>query len=92
MNVARLNLSHDTTKEHVAIVRRIREVARELKTPIGILFDIPGPKIRVGRISPEPLRLKEGNQVILTGRRAEGNRRIIPISHPKVLRVLKKAT
>ncbi len=88
MNVARLNLSHDTTREHAAKVRRIRKVARELEKPIGIMFDIPGPKIRVGKISPEPIRLIEGDQVILTGRQTVGNQRIIPITHPKILRVL----
>jgi pyruvate kinase len=88
MNVARLNLSHDTTEEHAARVRRIRNVAKQLETPIGILFDIPGPKIRVGKISPEPIGLIEGDEVSLTGDRNVGNRRIIPLSHPEILRVL----
>ncbi len=90
MNVARLNLSHDTTKDHVANVRRIRQVARERRAPIGILFDLPGPKIRIGKLSPEPITLKEGRLVTLTGQRTAGNQRIIPISHPRVLRDLDK--
>ena len=90
MNVARLNLSHDTAKDHIANVRRIRQVAKTLGIPIGILFDIPGPKIRVGRLSPEPTALKEQGRVTLTGRQTTGNSRVIPISHPKVLRYLRK--
>ncbi len=90
MNVARLNLSHDTLNDHVANVHRIRRVARELGIPIGILFDLPGPKIRVGKLSPEPITLKEGGLVTLTGQRASGNPRIIPISHPNILRDLNK--
>lgn len=90
MNVARLNLSHDTTNEHAAYVRRIRGVAKDLQTPIGILFDLPGPKIRVGKLSPDPLKLQDRALVTLTGRHTVGSRGTIPISHPSVLRVLKK--
>jgi pyruvate kinase len=90
MNVARLNLSHETTKEHAAYVRMIRHVARKLKIPIGVLFDIPGPKIRVGKLFPDPIILKEGDRVILTGRRALGDQRTIPISHSRVLRLLER--
>jgi pyruvate kinase len=88
MNVARLNLSHATTQAHAAIARRIRAVAEDLDTPIGLLFDIPGPKIRVGKLASEPIDLEQGSKVTLTGRRTVGNRRIIPISHPKALRIL----
>lgn len=90
MNVARLNLSHGTTSEHITRVRRIRSVARELNSPVGVMFDLPGPKIRVGHLSPEPVSLKEGSQVILTGRRITGNQNVIPVSHPTAVRALKK--
>jgi pyruvate kinase len=90
MNVARLNLSHGTTSEHVARIRMIRSVAKELKTPIGILLDLPGPKIRVGKIFPEPIELREESQLILTARRIVGNERMVTISHPSVLASLNK--
>ena len=90
MNVARLNLSHGTTREHAARIRWIHSVARDLKSPVGVLFDLPGPKIRVGRLNPDPVTLKQGNLVILTGRRKMGSQEILPISHPTVLRTLRK--
>jgi pyruvate kinase len=90
MNVARLNLSHGTLAEHSARMRLIRVVARELKIPIGILLDLPGPKIRVGRVFPEPVELREGAQLILTARRIVGDHRIVSVSHPSVLRELRK--
>jgi pyruvate kinase len=90
MNVARLNLSHDTTERHLAVVHRIREVASDLKRPIGILFDLPGPKIRVGELAGAPVSLKQGGRVTLTGHRTVGDQEIIPISHPRVLHELKK--
>ncbi len=90
MNVARLNLSHGTLVEHAARIKMIRAVSREMRTPIGILLDLPGPKIRVGRIYPEPVELREGTQLTLTARRVAGNQRIVSVSHPSVLRELRK--
>lgn len=90
MNVARLNLSHGTVAEHAARIRMIRATAKELKTPIGILLDLPGPKIRVGKIFPEPIELREESQLILTARHIVGNQRIVSISHPSVLASLSK--
>jgi pyruvate kinase len=90
MNVARLNFSHGMLEEHAAQIRLIRKVAREKRAAIGILADLPGPKIRVGRIFPEPVELKSGAQLILTARRLTGNQRIVSLSHPSILKQLKK--
>lgn len=90
MNVARLNLSHEEPVEHLRRIRLIRKVARELRTPIGILLDLPGPKIRVGKITPEPVKLREGSQLVLTSERRMGDERRIPVSHPSILPVLRK--
>jgi len=90
MNVARLNMSHGTVDEHAARIRMIRSVAKEMNTPIGILLDLPGPKIRVGKIFPEPVELREESQLILTARRVIGNQRMVSISHPSVLTSLSK--
>lgn len=90
MNVARLNFSHDTAAEHSIRIKRIRRAAQQLKIPIGILADLPGPKIRVGKMFPEPVRLKVGAQIIITGRRIVGNQKIISVNPAKVLRGLEK--
>jgi pyruvate kinase len=90
MSVARLNFSHGTLDEHATQIRSIRAVAAEKKISIGILADLPGPKIRVGRVSPEPVELSPGSQLILTARRLIGNQRIVSLSHPSILRHLRK--
>jgi pyruvate kinase len=90
MNVARLNFSHGTITEHATQIRLIRKVARKMKVAVGILADLPGPKIRVGRISPEPVQLTTGSQIILTARRLVGNQRIVSLSHPSILSHLRK--
>jgi pyruvate kinase len=90
MNVARLNFSHGTIEEHAAQIRLIRAVARRKKAAVGILADLPGPKIRVGRIAPEPVELKAGSHLVLTARRLVGNQRIVSLSHPSIFRQLRK--
>jgi pyruvate kinase len=75
-------------KEHLTRIQSIRSVSRELNTPIGILVDLPGPKIRVGRVSPEPLTLSKGSDLTLTARRIVGNQNALTINHPSVLQQL----
>ena len=48
MNVARLNFSHGTNKDHAKMIIYIREVADETGKTVSILMDLQGPKIRVG--------------------------------------------
>lgn len=64
MNVARLNFSHGTHEQHALRIGRIRAVSERLGKPVGILQDLQGPKIRVGRLEA-PLQLSAGEEVIL---------------------------
>lgn len=64
MNVARLNFSHGTHEQHQMRVNRIRAVSKRLDKPVGILQDLQGPKIRVGRLET-PLQLSAGENVCL---------------------------
>jgi pyruvate kinase len=64
MDVARMNFSHGTHEEHEERIALIRKAADRLNTSIGILQDLQGPKIRVGKL-PEPLLLSEGEIVTL---------------------------
>jgi len=89
MAVARLNFSHGSTVEHAARIRSIRKASRDMETPIGILVDLPGPKIRVGRVFPEPVLLREGSLLTLTGRHLIGNQNVVSISHSSILTWLK---
>jgi pyruvate kinase len=90
MNVARINLAHGEPEEHAARARLVRSISHSLRKPIGILFDLPGPKIRVGKLYPDPISLKEGDIIILSSHRSIGNRRVIKVSHPAVLQKLKR--
>jgi pyruvate kinase len=79
MNVARLNMSHSTQELHAKRIAIIREVAKELGVPIGILADLQGPKIRIGTLK-EKVILEPGNQFILTTRNVPGNSVAVSVS------------
>ena len=64
MNVARLNFSHGTHEQHKLRVAKVREVSKRLNMPVGILQDLQGPKIRVGKLEV-PLQLSVGEEVCL---------------------------
>ena len=81
MNVARLNTSHGTPEEHRQKMRRIKRLREELGTPLGILLDLAGPKIRTGYLEKDEVELKEGQVLILTTEDIKGNEKIISINY-----------
>jgi pyruvate kinase len=64
VNVARLNFSHGTHEQHGARIAALRSISERLNISIGILQDLQGPKIRIGRL-PSPIELFEGQPVNL---------------------------
>jgi pyruvate kinase len=63
MNVARLNFSHGTHEFHQNLIEQIRAASKKLNTPIAILQDLQGPKIRAGKLPTEGLMLEPGSQL-----------------------------
>lgn len=83
MDVARINLSHGTHAEHTQDITAIRKIAAEEGTPVAIMADLQGPKLRIGRIDPEPLILKQGARVVLSSSpNAAGT---VPLPHPELV-------
>lgn len=79
MNVARLNLAHGELSQHRKDIHAIRSIAERLDRPVTILLDLPGPKIRIGRLKNEPLTLKKGASVTLTTRNVLGTASLLPV-------------
>ncbi|MCP3917576.1 MAG: pyruvate kinase [bacterium] len=63
MSVARVNFSHGTTEDHERRIRKVREAARERMTPVGILADLPGPKMRTGDFADGGIECVEGELI-----------------------------
>ncbi len=81
MDVARLNLSHADRTWHATMVERIRQVSAEAGPPVGILWDLSGPKLRVGRMQEGGVRLEPNEEVILTTRPIVGHGNEIPVQY-----------
>jgi len=84
MNVARLNFAHGTLQGHTEDIQRIRAVAARLQRHCMIMADLPGPKIRIGKLLEEPLLLKKGNDVILTVKDLVGTADQIPVEYKRL--------
>ena len=82
MDVARLNFAHGTAEEHAETVRRVRAAAQAAGREVGVLQDIPGPKLRLGPVAGELAQLETGSRVILTPEQIEGDARRLPVAWP----------
>jgi len=58
MNVARLNFSHGDFPAHKKVIDNLRAVSLSAGRRIAIMADLSGPKMRIGRIDPEPVELR----------------------------------
>lgn len=82
MNVVRLNFSHGSREEHKAKVDIVRKLSKELGIPVGLLQDLQGPKIRIGKLK-QPIPLKVGEVYKFASlEHAEGHDDIIPVQYP----------
>ncbi|HEX7706361.1 MAG TPA: pyruvate kinase [Thermoanaerobaculia bacterium] len=78
VNVFRLNMSHGDHEGHRAVYDAVRQMTRESGETIGILADLSGPKIRVGRFAGGSIELESGAPAIVTTRDVEGEPGLIP--------------
>ena len=72
-DVFRLNASHGTPEQHICAISRVREAAKEIGQQKGILLDLQGPKIRLGKFEGRECRLESGSRFVLTTDEVMGN-------------------
>lgn len=77
----RLNFSHGTHDDHQRSIRLIRQISFELNQPVGILQDLQGPKIRLGKFEDGSIRLRTGDSFILTSRQLSGTQTISSVTY-----------
>jgi len=83
MDVARLNFSHGSHSDHARNIERLRRAAQLEKRTICILQDLPGPKIRTGRLKGHAsVRLQSGARLTITPRDIEGSATLISTTFP----------
>ena len=86
MNVARLNLSHGTPKEHEKRIREIRKISHE----VAVLADLQGPRIRTGFLQSKSIELKTGASLFLTSKPVLGNEKLVSLFPGSVISDVKK--
>jgi len=90
MDIARINLSHGKEKEQIAMVKELRNIAKRINPSLGILIDIPGPKIRLGPLEKKVISLKKGNLLTLTSEEVLGNEERVGLNYPQVIKKIRK--
>jgi pyruvate kinase len=88
VDVFRLNFSHGSHDDHRRNVETIRALEREVHRPIGILMDLQGPKLRVGKIKDGEIELVAGAELRLDLDPAPGDLTRVPLPHPEILAAL----
>ncbi|MFF4090443.1 pyruvate kinase [Streptomyces nigra] len=83
MDIARFNLSHGTHAEHEERYQQVRKASDETGHSVGVLADLQGPKIRLGRFTEGPVLLERGDTFTLTVEPdAEGDRHQCGTTYP----------
>jgi len=77
----RLNFSHGTYEDHQRSIQLIRQISFELNQPVGILQDLQGPKIRLGKFKDGPILLNKGDKFTLTSQPVVGTWEISAVTY-----------
>ncbi len=78
LDICRLNFSHGTHEEHQETLNLIRDINFRLQTNVGVLVDLQGPKIRIGKME-KPFPIQAGDEVFLSTHHKEQNGNILPM-------------
>ena len=89
MNVARINFSHATAEEKVAVVESVHKVREMTGKNVAILYDTKGPEFRSGMLENDEINLVEGKTIRLVKENVLGNEERITVNHPQAIDNLK---
>ena len=81
MDVARLNLSHGTHADHEHAYHAVRRASDELGRGVGVLVDLQGPKIRLGRFVGDRVVLRAGDEFVVTTEEVPGDATIVSTTY-----------
>ena len=73
MNIARINFAHGDLDDHRQTIANVRSAANSVGQPVAIFGDLPGPKMRIGKLEKEPIELERGQAFILQTEEIIGN-------------------
>src|SRR6185312_4617312 len=82
LDVARLNMSHGDHDGHQAAYEAVRAASDASGRSVGVLADLQGPKIRLGRFAAGPVTLTAGQEFTITGQDVPGDQNEVSVSYP----------
>lgn len=85
----RINMSHASHDVMRSLIQRIRAVESRNGRPIGILADLQGPKLRVGKFAEGKIDLKPGDTFTLDNNQEPGDQNRVFLPHPEILEAVK---
>lgn len=88
VDVFRLNFSHGTHADHKLRYDAIRQIEADLGRPIGVLMDLQGPKLRLGKIADGKMSLATGQKLRLDLDPTVGDINRVPLLHPEIFAAL----
>jgi len=89
VNVFRLNFSHGSYSDHLAIIDHVRSLNIELGTHIALLGDLQGPKIRIGTFADNQVMMPDGHELVFTTRESACTADSLYITYPEFARDVK---
>ena len=92
MDVARINMSHQTQDAQRVRINMVKKIRDELSLPVALLLDTKGPEIRTGVFQEDKVNLVEGHKFTLTTRSIVGDNTISSISYKDLPGDVKKGT
>ena len=86
VNGFRLNFSHGDKEYFDNLFRIINSVCEERKLPIPIIQDLQGPKIRIGKLKKDKIKIKSGDSIEITIDKLDGDEKIISASYQELVK------
>ena len=85
VDVVRLNFSHGTAEDHKKRIEILRDVAHKAARTVGVMADLQGPKIRIGKFAAGPVAIKAGQSFILDAACALGDAGRVGLDYPELV-------
>lgn len=89
MNIARLNFAHGDEASHERVIKTVRAAAEEVGERVAIMADLPGPKLRIGRLASGSIDLMRGQKISLQAEIDKPDDQRIYMNFPRLTEVIK---
>lgn len=86
VDVVRLNFSHGKPEEHIERAELVRSIARTRGRAVGVLADLQGPKIRIGKFADGKITVNEGDSFILDANCPLGDQTRVGLDYKELVR------